>query len=194
MSRAERLKWDRIYGSAERVHGTEPSPFLVESVAALAPGRALVLAMGEGRNAAFLARLGFEVEGIDISLAAARKACDRVRSEGGSLRAVVADLSEYPLPAGRYDLVCVLNFLDRTLFASVARSLRPGGAVVWETFTRAHARLGSPRNPAYLLDPGELRTRFAALAIERYREVVVESAGKRSAVASLFAKRRLEGS
>ncbi len=196
MSRAEREKWERVYGVPERVHGLEPTPFLVEAVRTLADSRAptrrraLVLAMGEGRNAAFLASAGYVVDGIDISFAAVRKAKARVQSEGRSLHSVVADLDDFPLPVDRYDLVCVANFLARALFEPVARAVRPGGAIVWETFTRAHAAIGSPRNPAHLLGPGELRARFADFDLRRYREVILDDGGKRRAIASLFATRR----
>ncbi len=196
MSRAEREKWDRVYAAPECLHGLEPTPFLVDAVCALAAGsapagrRALVLAMGEGRNAAFLASAGYSVDGIDISHAAVRKATTRVRGEGGTLRGVVADLDHYPLPIARYDLVCVVNFLARPLFEPVARAARPGGAIVWETFTGGHAAFGSPRSPAHLLGPGELRTRFGELDLRRYREVILDDGGKRRAIASLFAIRR----
>ncbi|MFN7951842.1 MAG: class I SAM-dependent methyltransferase [bacterium] len=193
MSRAERLKWERIYGTPDAVHGLEPTAFLVDAVRFVPPGRALVVAMGEGRNAAFLARAGFRVEGIDVSLAAVRKATERVRREGGNLVGVVADLDDFPLREARYDLVCVSNFLDRSLFEPIARAIRPGGALVWETFTRIHAAFGSPRSPAYLLDPGELRTRFADFELCRYRERILERDGKRRAVASLFATRQRNG-
>jgi SAM-dependent methyltransferase len=84
--------------------------------AGLTPGRALVVAMGDGRNAAHLARLGFAVDGIDVSFEGARRALERIRAGGGSLGAVVADLDEFPLPTARYDLVAVQNFLNRRLF------------------------------------------------------------------------------
>ncbi len=189
MSREEREKWQRIYGREGLVHSSEPARFLVETTAALEPGRALVLAMGEGRNAAWLARRGWKVDGIDIAEHAVRKAAARVAAEGGSLAAVVADLSELPLPRTRYDLVCVLHYLERALFEPVRAALRPGGAIVWETFTRAHAALGSPRNPAFLLDPGELRSRFLDFDIRRYRELTLDEASGPRAIASLFAFR-----
>ncbi len=215
MSRAERLKWERIYGTPDAVHGLEPTAFLVDAVRFVPPGRALVVAMGEGRNAAFLARAGFRVEGIDVSLAAVgmrpwepystRFVGHRVESghlsfhvpvtirESAHLVGVVADLDDFPLREARYDLVCVSNFLDRSLFEPIARAIRPGGALVWETFTRIHAAFGSPRSPAYLLDPGELRTRFADFELCRYRERILERDGKRRAVASLFATRQRNG-
>jgi len=189
MSRAERMKWDRTYAAPDRAPAREPSPFLVEAVAGMPAGRALVVAMGDGRNAAHLARQGFSVDGIDVSFEGARRALARVRAAGGKLGAVVADLDEFPLPAGRYDLVAVLHFLDRRLFRALARAVRPGGRVVYETFLRAHGSTTGPRSTAHLLDPGELRIAFPGFVIDRYREGMVELGAGRAAVASLSAHR-----
>ena len=60
-------KWDARYGAHDYVTPTEPVPFLVEKCADLVPGRALCLAAGSGRNAVFLASIGFEVTAVDIS-------------------------------------------------------------------------------------------------------------------------------
>ncbi len=189
MSRAERLKWDRVHAAAERTPAAEPSPFLVECVAGLPPGRALVVAMGTGREAAHLARHGFAVDGLDVSFEGARRAAARVRSIGGELRALVADLDDFALPEDRYDLVVVQDFLSRRLFPALARAVRPGGHVVYETFLRAHGSSAGPRSSAHLLDPGELRIAFPAFELQRYREVQLAFGAGRAAVASLFARR-----
>lgn len=189
MSRAERLKWDRLHAAPGRSPAPEPAPFLVECVAGLAPGRALVVAMGTGREAAHLARHGFAVEGLDVSFEGARRAVARVRSSGGELRALVADVDDFPLPEERYDLVAVQDFLSRRLFPALARAVRPGGHVVYETFLRAHGSSVGPRSTAHLLDPGELRIAFPGFELWRYREVQVALGAGRAAVASLFARR-----
>ena len=50
------------------------------------------------------------------------------------------------------------------------RALRPGGLLIYETFTRAQAERGRPTDPAHLLEPGELRRLVAPLAVLRERE------------------------
>jgi SAM-dependent methyltransferase len=71
---------------------------------------------------------------------------------------------------GEYDLVLVFRFLHRPLFPSLARALRPGGVLLYETFTREQARHGRPTNPDFLLDPGELPRLVAPLEVIRQRE------------------------
>ena len=61
--------WDEHYAQAEALDFT-PSPFLVEVADQLAPGRALDLACGHGRNALYLAKLGWNVSAVDASRAA----------------------------------------------------------------------------------------------------------------------------
>jgi hypothetical protein len=68
----------------------------------------------------------------------------------------------------------------------MARALQPGGILLFETFTRAQLNYeGGPCNPAYLLEPGELRTAFPELHLLFYREL---NAGQ--GIASLVAERR----
>ena len=76
------------------------------------------------------------------------------------------------LPVVTYDLIVVVHYLHRALFPALRSALRPGGILVYETFTRAQALLGKPTNPAFLLEPGELRNLVAPL------EVLVEREGE----------------
>ena len=74
--------WDRRYAEPQLVWSAEPNRFLVEELAGLPPGRALDLACGEGRNAIWLARRGWEVTGVDFSGVAIDKA-GRMAAEAG---------------------------------------------------------------------------------------------------------------
>src|SRR5690606_6728780 len=71
---SDRLKWDRLYRRKGYVFGKDPAPSLLEHYTRLPVGRVLDIAMGEGRNAVFLAKKGFDVVGVDISPEAVRKA------------------------------------------------------------------------------------------------------------------------
>lgn len=90
------------------------------------------------------------------------------------------------LPRGRYDLVLVFFFLERRLFPALVRALKPGGILVYKTYTRPQRKLksGGPRDPRFLLKKGELRRGFRVLEILSYREVVGEKA-----VAELVARK-----
>ena len=166
------------------------SPFVaswVEALAGSAPrGRkALDVAMGRGRHALVLARAGFETFGIDRSEDAVRDAVQTAAREGLTLRAWCADLTRPVLPSGQFDLVVVTRYLQRDLFDAIKASVRERGCVIYETFTVAQRRHGTgPSSPDHLLQPGELRQRFASWDVRFYEEVDAPDA-----VARLVAQR-----
>ena len=152
-----------------------PAQFLVDNVDLLPMGRALDVAMGEGRNAIYLARLGFTVEGVDISPVAVAKALAAARSAGVEIAAQVADLEDgYEIAPGAYDVILVFRYLQRSLFPALVAGLRPGGVIVYETYIAEQAQLSRPRNPAHLLEHNELLHAFADLRVLRYREGLVD--------------------
>jgi len=202
MDPAEAAKWDERYRRPEYWAGKEPVEFLQEVLPWLPRGgTALDVAMGEGRNSVFLAQQGWRVVGVDAASAALAKAeaLAHERSVWVSRWApdmpVVpphpglllhqADLETEPLPAGPFGLIICFNYLQRSLLRSLEERVAPGGYLVYETYTLDQLRFaGGPRNPEFLLQPGELRAAFPALEIIFYRE---HNAGK--GIASLLARR-----
>jgi tellurite methyltransferase len=167
------------------------SPFIVEWIDRVARDgggnrRALDVAMGRGRHAVRLARAGFRTFGVDIEPDAVREAVATAASEGVRINGWCADLTQHPLPSGRFDLVLVSRYLQRDLFTALRQAVVPGGVVVYETFTTAQCALGRPpTSPDHLLEPGELRRRF-----DGFDELFYEEASARDAVARLAARRR----
>ena len=165
----------------------QPSEFLVEIMDLLPRGRALDIAMGSGRNAIYLAKMGFSVEGVDISPEAIEEALAHAREEGVTLQARVADLETMPhFEEGAYDLVICFNYLQRSMMPCIKEWLKPGGMLVYETFIVDQAQFGRPRNPAHLLRRNELLRIFRDFRVLRYREGVFE--GKK-AIASMLAQK-----
>jgi tellurite methyltransferase len=165
-----------------------PSRFLVEHVDLLPRGRVLDVAMGEGRNAVYLAGLGFQVEGIDISPAAVRKALEASREAGVTINGRVLDLEvDHAIEKEAYGVIICFHYLQRTLIPDIKRGLRTGGMVVYETFITDQARFGRPKNPDYLLKHNELLDLFRDFRCLRYREGVFEN---RKAVAGIVAEKR----
>ena len=167
----------------------KPSQFLVDNVELLPGGRVLDVAMGKGRNAVYLAGMGFEVEGVDISEEAVKSASEWARESGVDITARVADLEgDFFIEEGAYDVIICFNYLHRPLIPQIKKGLRRGGIIVYETFTVEQARYGKPSNPDYLLKHNELLEMFRDFRCLFYREGIIEN---RKAVASLIAEKSL---
>jgi SAM-dependent methyltransferase len=165
-----RGRWNLKHREAEYLG--EPASFLVECRPHLAPGRALDLACGLGANAIYLAEQGFAVEAFDWSFEGLRKLTARARDKRLGIGAVACDVTNYPLPRERYDVVLSIRFLDRSLWPSMIEALRPGGALVIETFNRRYRQRRPDFPEKYCLEEGELLTAFAAtLRVARYQEL-----------------------
>src|SRR5512135_3442044 len=156
----ERERWEERYSGGDAGHDP-PSEFLVAH-AALLHGRALDIAAGAGRNALFLARRGLRVDAIDHTLAGLRRAQTTARAEGLDLRVVQADLETFPLPRDCYDVAINIRYLQRSLFDPLQQAVKPGGVILCETFLIDQQAFGHPRNPAFLLQRGELQAAFSA--------------------------------
>ena len=165
----------------------EPAEFLIENVGLLPKGRALDVAMGSGRNAVYLAKMGFEVEGVDISENLVSDALELACESGVNLRARVVDLEgEYRIEKNAYDVITCFNYLQRSLMPQIKEGLRTGGIIVYETFIVDHARFGRPKNPDYLLKHNELLGFFDDFRCLRYREGIIEN---RKAIAGIIAEK-----
>jgi rhodanese-related sulfurtransferase len=156
-----------------------PSPWLVDNADLLPQGgRALDVASGAGRHALLLAAAGFDVTAIDRDASALDRL--RLQSErlGLQIKTEVIDLEPEVTPSSppevlapdTYDVVLVTRYLHRPLFPHLVGSLAPGGTLIYETFLEQQAERGHPKNPAFLLKPGELSTLVAPLQILRQRE------------------------
>ncbi|MDY6965673.1 MAG: methyltransferase domain-containing protein [Halobacteriota archaeon] len=169
------------------MYKTQPSQFLVDNIELLPRGRALDLAMGNGRNAIFLAKMGFEVEGVDISREAIISVQEAALKAGVTIKSEIADLKgDYPIEEDAYDLIICFNYLQRSLIRQIKDGLRRGGMIVYETFIVDQARFGRPKNPDHLLKHNELLHMFQDFRCLRYREGVIDD---RKAVASIIAEK-----
>jgi DNA/RNA-binding domain of Phe-tRNA-synthetase-like protein len=148
---------------------------------------ALDLAGGAGRHSVYLSLLGWKVLAVDILDDALQMTRDTARRWSVDVETRRMDLSkEDPLEPGAFDLIVVFHFLERRILPRIAPALRPEGILIYETFTKAQALKGRPRNPRYLLESGELSGCFPDLDILDYAEGV-DAAG--DDVAVLVARR-----
>jgi tellurite methyltransferase len=165
-----------------------PSPFVLTHLAEGPPGRALDVASGTGRHALAMARAGRRVEAIDRDPGRCAALAARARGERLPVAVACADLEQMPLAPRRYAVVVNTLYLDRTLVPGLVRALVPGGLLLFETFTAEQLATGHPRNPAFVLAPGELLRLAAGLHVIEYREGPVARDGGTVHLASLAAR------
>jgi tellurite methyltransferase len=204
-------EWDDKHRAAAASAAAQPADFVRELLPLLPLGPALDLACGTGRHTLLLAERHQPVTAVDGSSVALEILARRVRAPGDpksghgvpcpyeerstivaasqrGIRLVQTDLEQVSLPVNSFSLILCVNYLQRSLFPQIERALAPGGMLLFETFTRAQLEFaGGPRNPEYLLEPGELRLGFPALRLLFYREL---RAGK--GIASLIAQKPLQ--
>ena len=165
-----------------------PSPWLLSN-ASLAPrgARTLDVACGRGRHALLLAGAGYPVRAVDRDAAHVAWLGALARRLQLPLDAAVVDLEAAGADLGteEWELVLVFNYLHRALFPALVRSLKPGGVLLYETYTREQAKRGRPTSPDHLLEPGELPRLVAPLEVVRQREGDYEG----RALASVAARR-----
>jgi SAM-dependent methyltransferase len=142
------LHFDRLYRMDPPLFKTTPSQYLTRIVEGVKPGKALDVAMGQGRNSIFLAAAGWDVTGYDISedgLAQAKAAAARA---GLKLNAVLASHEEFDYGIAQWDLIvqtfAFTNLSDAAYRKRVIDSLRPGGLLVIEGFGDPSGK--GPRN------------------------------------------------
>ncbi len=146
--------WDSRYRDA--AHEPQACAVLLQNPAHLPrQGRALDLACGRGGNALWLARRGLSVQAWDYSETAIRQLRAEAERHRLAIQAEVRDVSLDPPEPDQYDLLVVSYFLDRDRMPALLAAVRPGGVLYYQTFLVGHPGPG-PRNPDFLLRPGEL--------------------------------------
>ncbi len=152
----ERKQWDDRYRVDELIWKAEPNRFLVDDVAGLAPGRALDLACGEGRNALWLAGRGWQVTAVDFSAVGLEKARRLAAERGLGLVLVEADVIEWEPLAASFDLVIVMYLhlpagARHRALRRAASALAPGATllVVGHDSTNLTEGIGGPRTRPY---------------------------------------------
>ncbi|EFI32970.1 Methyltransferase type 12 [Desulfonatronospira thiodismutans ASO3-1] len=142
------------------------------------PGPVLDLACGSGRNGLFLAEQGLEVYFWDRDQSGLQKIHDLALEKKLKVHTKEVDLeaeSESTLPPSFFGAVLVFRYLHRPLLPDIKNTLKPGGIIVYETFTSSQALLGRPTNPDFLLRDRELYSWFQDWEILHYFEGKTEA-------------------
>ena len=163
-------KWDERHADVEK--HPAPAEVLTRNLHLLpARGLALDLACGLGGNALTLARYGLDVIAWDISPVAIErlKTC-AAEEKLTNLSAEVRDIEHSPPAPGKFDLIIVSYYLERSLIPRLIDALAPGGLIYYQTFIKAAVSSIGPQNPLFRLDDNELLRLFSGLKLRYYRE------------------------
>ncbi|MFE9040473.1 class I SAM-dependent methyltransferase [Streptomyces sp. NPDC012421] len=175
---AVRAEWDALYSERERLWSGQPNGALVAEVADLSPGRVLDVGCGEGADAIWLARSGWDVTALEVSGVALRRAAAHARDAGAEVRWVHAGLTDAALPPASFDLVsaqypALLRTPGATAEHALLAAVAPGGVLLLvhhAHMAEHHAEQDSAFDPADYVQPSTV----AALLGDDWRVEVDE--------------------
>ncbi len=162
-------EWNKRYASPEYVYGYEPNGYLKEELAKLKPGKLLLPGEGEGRNALWAAKQGWDVTAIDASEVAQQKAQKLFAQNDVSVQYVVSDILHYNSDQ-QFDAVgMVYVHLPKEIQQQIATKLisllKPNGVIIAELFHPEQIALssGGPKNPNLFASINEIKNQFKEL-------------------------------
>ena len=176
------MNWDERYSEPGFAYGTAPNEFIALVADKIPQGKILSLAEGEGRNAVYLASLGYQVTGVDGSEVGLHKAMELAAERGVSITTIHADLNEFEIEREQWDgiIACychVPSAIRIPLHQAAVRGLKPGGVFVLEAFSKEQLAYGTggPQSVDMLMSLDDLKRELAGLefihAVQIEREV-----------------------
>lgn len=169
--------WDERYSAADYLYGMEANDLVNDEAHRIPSGRVLCLAEGEGRNAVFLARRGYDVTAVDFSAVALAKGERLARERGVSIALIEADLAGFDLGTDAWSGIVSIfahtpREVRRRIHAAIPHALHPGGILILEAYRPAQLALGTggPKDAARMPTLDELRAELAGLELVIARE------------------------
>lgn len=181
--------------AAEDGFALAPSDFVAEAVKGRKAGTALDVGMGQGRNAVYLAKQGWDVTGIDLSQVGLDAARANAEKAGVSIRAEKVAYDQFDFGVDKWDIIVIVfawaPVEDPSFVAKLRRSLRPGGLVLFEHFIKDANHPSPPMIRAP--EPGKLRDYFSDFDISFYEETdgIGDWGGPGSRLVRMVARKRL---
>lgn len=165
-------RWDERYSSNEFAYGTAPNTYLKEQLEKISPGTILFPAEGEGRNAVFAAKSGWEVSAFDISAEGKNKALQLAESSGVTIDYQVGELQNLSFKTKQFDVIALIyaHFpaeIKSSIHQMLDQYLRKGGMIIFEAFSKSHLdyvlkneKVGGPKDIGSLFSIDEIKADF----------------------------------
>ncbi len=159
--------WNERYATVEYAYGTEPNLFFRDNLKSISPGKILFPAEGEGRNAVFAARMGWDVTAFDVSTEGKKKAEQLAANNQVKISYLIENFENVSFPVNYYDCI-VLIFAHmhpakrKELHQKLVSFLKPGGILILEGFSKKQINnnSGGPRDINMLFSKDELQSDF----------------------------------
>jgi len=179
-------RWNDRYSSEEFAYGEQPNNFLKEQLENLNPGSILFPAEGEGRNAVFVAKIGWKVTAFDISVEGKNKALRLAKNNNVIIDYQVGELQTFGFQPQQFDAVALIyaHFPAeiKSLYHKILGTyLRKDGIVIFEAFSKNHLdyiakneKVGGPKEIDMLFSIEELKADFINYEIILLEEKEIE--------------------
>ncbi|MCU0350357.1 MAG: class I SAM-dependent methyltransferase [Flavobacterium sp.] len=165
--------WNERYAASNFAYGKESNQFLKENLHFLPKGKVLFVAEGEGRNAIFAAKNGFEVSAFDYSESGQQKALMLAQEQGVSVDYLVSDVLELPYEKESFDGIVLIfaHFpaeIRKQAHLKLLELLKPGGKIIFEAFGKEQLNYtsGGPKDIDMLFSEGEVRNEFPGISFD----------------------------
>ncbi|WP_416866812.1 MAG: class I SAM-dependent methyltransferase [Imperialibacter sp.] len=160
-----KIMWNERYARTEFAYGKEPNDFLKGQIAEKGSGKVLCLAEGQGRNAVYLAGLGYEVTATDLSSVGLERTKELAKERDVAVATLQIDLGEYQIGSEAWDgIVCIFGHFPPSVRAHVLSqlhgSLKSGGFLLMEVYSTDQLDYGTggPKETSMLYTLNELKT------------------------------------
>ncbi len=170
--------WDQRYADSEYVYGTHPNEFFKQELDKLVPGKILLPADGEGRNAVYAAEKGWIVSAFDQSDEGRKKALRLASGRNVTIEYEIRDLETTEYPADHFDAIALVFVHSsaknrRQIYLNLMRFLKPGGTLILIGYSKEQLQYntGGPKEISMLFSEDELIEDFAGLQIKSIRKI-----------------------
>jgi SAM-dependent methyltransferase len=182
--------WSQFFLEDQGNFKRSVNSLLVQAVKGVTPGKALDVGMGQGRNAVYLASLGWKVTGIDPAAGALAMARQQALKQKVKITSVLESAEEFDWGRDCWDLIALIYFPACSHIAKIRQSIKPGGLVVIEGFGKPPGSVGSKGWYA----PGELRKLFEKdfdIRVYEEQQGIADWGQRRDWLVRLVASRKL---
>lgn len=173
--------WNKKYSSEEFIYGKEPNVFFKNEIEKLPAGKLFSFGEGEGRNIVYAAKLGWQVDAIDLSDSAKVKAEILAKENNVRINYSIIDFKDFTPKENYYDVVLIIFFhlpneLKQKMFQDTITLLKQGGKVIMEVFEKEQLKYssGGPKSEELLYSLEDITEGFIHLNFLKFSKEIIQ--------------------